>query len=70
MVVERQETGQSQMDETLVYMIFVSVRTNKRHHHRARDDLLSTLDGVQIPGGMGNTNRGYVEHEGENLQEN
>jgi hypothetical protein len=31
--------------------------------HGARGDLLGTLDGVQIPGGMGNTNRRYVKHE-------
>ena len=29
--------------------------------HGARGDLLGTLDGVQIPGGTGNTNRRYVK---------
>jgi hypothetical protein len=57
MVVERRGTGQRQMSETLVYM-------------GQRGDLLGTLDVVQILGGVGNTHRGYVKHERENLQEN
>jgi hypothetical protein len=31
--------------------------------HGARSDFLGTLNGVQVLGGMGHTNRGYVKYE-------
>jgi hypothetical protein len=57
MVVKRRGTGQRQMDETLVYM-------------GQEMTFLAPSMACRYLGGMGNTNRGYVKHERENLQEN
>jgi hypothetical protein len=55
MVVERRGKSHRQMDETLVYM---------------GQEVTSPRRRADTWGGMGNTNRRYVKHERENLQEN